>query len=442
MSHPGSLAQPGIRSHDDQGNGPTPHDSLSAHWKGIPISDLGSRRSSRTAVAIRDYPFPYRAAFALTNGTRATSSVSFRQIIDYLCGSAETEFGTGLGLELSFPLTISTEGRLSFGTAFNADGLEFVEDERAVVALARAGWLDTMRDAPASEAVRRKRDALARQGVQLAVEIGRRPTKAEARFYSHDGLLEDDKFGDHLDFRVSDRIQSAARSYDWEQWSDLGTLDPASVMSRFNQTLQPSDPERKAIGFKRFRGRLRPSATTFSSQVSSSRLDAIERQRGTVIVEQNLALWSLIGASEKSDGLRPAGSDIFDYHSIAAWQDLTTRSRDGRLLVAATKRLLHWLWLREHLDLHTTRGPDRWIITVQASQAGVGSHKTVRSELDGLALTIPEAAPECVVLFEGQRTLLNMRRAPDPSLPGRHVLHLPWSRPEWPGFDRAVTAFS
>ena len=51
-------------------------------------------------VALRKYPYPFKAALAISNDADGMSWAAFKDWRDFVNGSGETEYGTGLGLEV------------------------------------------------------------------------------------------------------------------------------------------------------------------------------------------------------------------------------------------------------------------------------------------------------------------------------------------------------
>src|SRR5262249_50315674 len=158
-------------------------------------------------------------------------------------------------------------------------------------------------------------------------------------------------------------------------------------------------------------------------------------QRGGTILEVEPAIWSLVGGSEGDDSRRPLAHDeILDLHARECWKDIAARWREQRLLIATSRRLLDWLWLRTHLVMKTKRAPDKWIVSIAGVKDPGGTIVPLSAEnLNGLSLTLPEKAPEGGVTIDNMSATPAFQRAPDNAVPGRHAGYLPWSPLAWPG---------
>ncbi|MBY0320968.1 MAG: hypothetical protein K2X72_19760 [Reyranella sp.] len=397
----------------------------------MPIEETGHHHVRLGAVSIRDYPFPFAGALAIACGVAWQSRAHFQQLRDFLCGDGETPFGHGLGLEVGGAFTFSRDsGRVAcFGVGVAAAPAAAGSDEALLVELGRAGWVDTLRDVVIDDAVRRKLEALASAGFEPTVGVDVGGDLASLRFTSDRQLLERTKFGEHVNFGSEPRLVEAIQSYPWEQWQHVFPASQERLIRCFNSVLQSDRFGEDARPFKRFSGSMRPTWTNFPPEFRTDRLDALTNQRAAMIVELEASAWSLIGAAPFYDGRRQLElREMFDEHAVPCWQDIATRWRDRKLLLATAGRLLQWLWLRECLRLRTIRGADKWVVTVSAAdERPIGA-----AELHGLALVVPEEAPEIVVELEGTSSPLPVRRAPDPAVAQHDAVYLPWSALTWP----------
>ena len=402
---------------------------------GLPLEESGRLDIKPGAVGVRDYPFPFKSALAVATGVAWQSPAHFRQMRDHLCGTAQSPFGPGLGLEIGGAFTLSRDGTSTavFGTRLPVDPKSAGGDEALLVELGRVGWIDTLREVVIDDTARGKLDALGTLGLVPAVGIDVEGHWPSLRFVSDGQLLERGKFGDHVDFRFDARFVEAIRTYPWEQWKKVFPANRERVVARFNSILQPVEGEDDVLPFKRFRGSLPPTWTTFPPQLTTDRLDYLMGQRAAVIVELEASTWSLVGAAEGRDRRRQLSlGEMFDEHTLPCWEDIAERWRDQRLLVATVGRLLNWLRLRQRLQVRTRRGGDKWVLTLSTQEVRALSV----DELNGLALLVPEDAPEIVVVIEGSSAALPVCRAPDPSMPKHHAVYLPWLPLAWPHEQR------
>ena len=395
-----------------------------------PIALSGRWTVPRRTVGVRPYPFPFAAAFALSNENTWPSLDLFEAFHAFVSGRGPTPFGEGLGLEVSDALAIGP------------DGAPRLADDRAggerLEALEGAGWLDQIY-CPSPAAARNFISALdaRRQGFVPPVCLGnlsqadRQDLSARGvLFFGDEITVERDKFGDHYDYKDTERLRLAIRGYEL-RGSARSPSSPRDFARAFNETLQDEQAE-GSWRFKRFRGGFLPSAPGFSAQVTSYRLDQLTAHGGAVIVQQQLGRWALIGAAEGRERSRPMTSPALDRHAIAAWREIAERHAAGELWVTRVSALLRHLWRRERMRFHVEAGPERWVITLQTLADGGGLPHFVSADLDGLTLTVPEEAPEVVLRVAGCPEPLRPRREPDPVHRQTHAVHLPRRRLEWP----------
>ena len=406
-------------------------DNIVNALKSMSNDETGLHEIRLGAVGIRDYPYPFAAALAVATGVTWQSRDHYLKLRDVLCGTAETASGPGLGLEIGGAFTLVREAdavRAAFSASSSRPG-EAKDDEAILLDLGRSGWIDTLRSVRMDDVALRKLERLAIDGLAPSIGIDVDGEAPGLRFVSHAGLLDLAKFGDHVDFGNQARLAEAAAAYPWEQWQHFLPASREMLVARFNSILQLDQDTAGRTPFKRFRGMLRPTWTAFPSEIRTDRLDALERQRAAAIVELDTSIFSLVGASESRDGHRPLDlAEMFDQHAVQCWMDIAARASGERLLVATTARLLNWLWLRRHLVIRMNRNSGRWVVSLSATDGRVLDDAT----LNGLALIVPEAAPEVVVHVDGSDRSLTVRRAPDPAVAGHHAVYLPWRGLVWP----------
>ena len=398
--------------------------------RAMPLEETGRHNIRLGSVGIRDYPFPFGSALAIASGVAWQSCAHFRQMRDFLCSNVETPFGPGLGLEIggAFTLARGSTSVACFGTGLPGEAANASQEEEWLIELGRIGWIDTLREVAIDDPARRKLEALASSGFVPDVGINIKGSFPSLRFESSARLLERAKFGEHINFGSEARLVEAMQAYPWEQWQDLFPASRERLISCFNSILQSEHDPQGALSFKRFRGSMRPTWTNFPPEFRTDRLDALQNQRAAMVVELEASAWSLVGAAEARDGRRQLElAEMFDEHAVPCWQDIAKRSRDQRLLVATTGRLLRWLWLRDHLVVRTMRGPDKWVVTLAAKD----EQPLSATQMNGLSLIVPEGAPEIVVVTKASSSPLPVRRTADPAIAKHHAVYLPWSALTW-----------
>ncbi|MGI8839358.1 MAG: hypothetical protein ACR2F8_01000 [Caulobacteraceae bacterium] len=391
-------------------------------------------------VGVRPFPFPFVAGFALANENTYASADLFEEAHAFVSGRGATPYGEGLGLEVGDSVVAGPDGAPGL-----AAGGEGPADAARLDELAQAGWLDCLfcPEAAARPAMTRAFASWppawrpivflgSTSPAETAVLAG-----AGVRFFGDDGLVEIDKFGDHLDYRTIERFALAAREYDWSRWGrPPSSMDAgAEILAGFmNLTLQVRESSRgRHWGFKRYGGPWRPSMPTFSGQVTGVLLDQLTNLAGAVIVQQRFGLWSLVGAAPDRDEARANSSPALDRHAVAAWRDIAERAAAGQLWVVTAGRLLDHLWRRQSLKFTVDKSHERWVVRLEGLICPILGDRAIEpGDLNGLSFTVPEGAPEVIVIVGGDRDPLAMRRATDSAYRGRDAVYRPWAFLEWP----------
>jgi hypothetical protein len=408
---------------------------------GLAVSASGRHDVQRSNPTVRAFPFPFLGGLAVASGTESYTRTLFDDLQAFVAGRGPTAHGDGLGLEIGGAFSVApagdAAGRLSFG-----DSPASSFDESRVLDLIAAGWLDTLYGDEA--AIRRGLEMAQARSLDspavIVVSPGRGPAGQSlsvqcsgVRYQSNDRFLERGKFGDHCDYRSDVNLHEAMENYLWGQWpadatTSVGPDGVHGLVSLFNRTiLTTTSPP---LLFKRYRGALYPTATTFPVQVTSALLDDLQAKGGAVVLESHFGQWSLIG---RTGPLRPVGASALDHHAIACWNDIASRNRSGTLLVATLSRLLDYLWLRSHLNVSITRTAEKWIIALDSvGVPGGGDRDVTQTDLNGLSLVVPDSAPEVVVTTRLRQNPLPVQRVADPAGKRIDAVYLPWSRLEYP----------
>lgn len=462
----------------------------------IELDESGRHTIDPAGVTIRAYPFPYAAALAMSNDIDSTVREAFEDWHGFVSGTGPTRYGDGLGLEVgdSFWVWCGTNGKvLSLHRQFPDEHPRVDSpDLDRIVELGRAGWLDTLHsfgnwrqdykavrhDLGHRDDARYALDRLDTLGVKprLYVNHSWSPSnvggpwafyqKADdpshemycldllkafgIKFFWTDACMDIEKFGNELDFGTVEALRAACSDYGWGPWlrrrGNDGKAIPIDLppnereqrkllIGMFNRTVFPvkAADGTAILAFKRHRGADQPTETTFPYQVTSENLDALEAMGGAVIVYQHFGVRSGRGRPKERSLRQATSPPVLDEHAVACWQDIATRARAGRLFVATTARLLHYLWLRGGLKMTVDCARERWHVHLLGVSCPASSWRGLTTiDLNGLSLVIPAAAPEVTVTVQGSATPLVMRREPDPVHPGCHALYRPWVGLEWP----------
>ena len=102
--------------------------------------------TSGQRVALRCFPYPYRAMAALVNDCDNTTLRSFERYHRFLNTRSETVYGTGLGLDVSdsFFAYTAAEDYNSVMTYFSGADAETLKDARFIERYIRCGWIDAL----------------------------------------------------------------------------------------------------------------------------------------------------------------------------------------------------------------------------------------------------------------------------------------------------------
>lgn len=135
-------------------------------------------RAGSSEARLLRWPYPYRAALAVSNDTDGMSLAALADMHDFLNGTGETRYGRGLGLEVGNSFWIWNEhGQLSLRHGMPAEpGLQPSPESEILAELGRAGWLDTLHGFGAWSRPWRLGRHEAEQGLALLTELRMKPT--------------------------------------------------------------------------------------------------------------------------------------------------------------------------------------------------------------------------------------------------------------------------
>jgi hypothetical protein len=378
-------------------------------------------------VAVRPYPFPFKAALAISNDTRTMTRAAFDEVHGAL---------SERGLEV--------EAMLSFGAGdLCAVGSPLA---RELFDAGLAGSVAGLPDGGASAAV----EALGSAGMAPACYVGDPPiasaaglSSAGVRYFTDDAFLQKAKFGEAMDYRSTLRLNDAFATFSYDDFGNGGTDltgefeardgegKRALAVALFNHPLVTVGAGGGRLqAFKRYRGDQRPAATTLGFQIRSQFMDALQAFAGAVIVEQRFGEVALLGQSPENEQRRRADGKVLGGHELVALDDLAARAVD-QLLVTTAPRLLDWLQLRSGLRFETDRTDDVWLVRLTGLSVEGSIGPVSRSQLEGVALLVPSDAPKVVVLIEGEAQPLDTRREPDPAFDGHDCVFLTWGKRQW-----------
>lgn len=318
------------------------------------------RRTPRPGeVAIRPFPFPYRAGLAISNDCDSMSVKSFWDWHGYVNGSAMTPYGQGLGLEVgdSFwpyagDVLEGMEPALYFGNPYD-DHVKPYPKWAKCLELAKLGWFDTLHSF-GNWRVHQRPDLTSRRGrdqIERALDrmnkLGYRPRvltnhsgspsnlgvlwgyyqKSDDpsdslycydllksfgfRYFWIDPCIQFEKFGEGLDYFDDAALKRAVRAYDFGPWLRRRVDGVTALiempheadklrdwlMMFFNRLIMPlpSGDGSPILAFKRHRGVDQPVESTFPVQVTERNLDDLQLRGGAVVIYQHFAIQGPLG---------------------------------------------------------------------------------------------------------------------------------------------------
>jgi len=458
---------------------------------GWPVAEENRRGLAVGGVSVRRHPYPYRCALAVNNDTDGFRFPAFEAFHAYVSGRGETPFGPGLGLEVADSFWFWASGGevgLYHAPPWQDDAPASKEHGR-LLELARAGWIDSLHGFGAwkedrhldRDRVARAIDYLVSKDVRLKVYVNhggynmahnfggpwgyyqqadnpRHEThcfdllaRYGFKYYWTDVCYELDKFGEDLTFADQEQLDAEVSTHDFERFFRCNdAADYARVRDAFpgldergrvewrrrlfNRVLVPVTARdgRPALVFKRFRGHEGPTAGNFAAQVNPQTLDGLEARRGSVVLYQHFGVWRALFTPKRHASQRYSVPEtVLDEHGLWAFRVLAERYREGRILVATTRRLLDFLWMRDNLRYTVEKQDGQPTIRIDAIDCPVAGRIVPDSNaLDGLAFELPATRDEPVVVLANKKLPMTVIADPDDSR--RLIAYLPWRALEYP----------
>ena len=439
-------------------------------------------------IYVRPHPFPFIAAFALSNDCDSCGMEAFEDWHAFVNGRASTPYGEGLGLEIgdSFWVWLSGSGGLALSMGSADEPVREPAYVERLAEIGRAGWFDTLHslgnwrqdyksfrhDLGTREQVERSLEMLDARGFKPFVYVNHSfsPSNVSGpwgfyqkmddpahpmyamdlirkfgfRYFWPDYAQDVEKFGDQLAYKSDAELRQSIKDYrQWKLIYKRTSLTEAHVidfplelaelralhLAMFNRTIVrvPALDGLPMAAFKRYRGPSTADESSFHLQASLENLDSLEQRGGAVIVYQHFG----VTRDGPDNAKRRSTPPVLSANSVGAWRDIARRADAGRLFVTTTGRLLDYLCLAERLTFTVKKSPEQW--TIKLAPLGKSSEWSLRPKeqlLNGLAFVVPADAPEIVVLDSGRKKL-KFLRSPDPARPGRHAVYLPWQKLEW-----------
>ncbi|MFH1501608.1 MAG: hypothetical protein ABIG03_01045 [Candidatus Eisenbacteria bacterium] len=415
-------------------------------------------RRTGSAVAIRDLPYPYRAALTITGDLDDLRTArDFVEVVRFLGGTGETPLGTGLGLELSHSFWFyDTCGDSEF-TVFREGGPELTAHAGLIADLVASGHVDTMHTyGNFSEGGFRRAHA------ERALSFLRERRIAVPVWVNHGGTKNTQMVGDlpeqlgddpgSVEYHTDLMAECGVRFVEtFDVTHTVGQDAPATLRDRAVQTYEVArylasgdrgraervyrnalvEPRTLGDGgrffsFKRFIGRGHGMESAGSAelalQLSPDVLSELVRKRGWMSVYTHP--WR-----------NPGGAALIAPAAVQALRGLAAEAAAGRIYVTTTSRLLtlnlvtrRLVWSSERLD------GKRVVRIAHVDDEVAGRWAPSRSDLSGVTFYVE--SPHETRVFVGEDEIDGLVPNP-PDETGRPSVSVPLKRlpaPDLPEF--------
>ncbi len=377
-------------------------------------------------ISLRQFPYPYRAALALSNDADFMTEEFFRLLHRYLNTTKETALGRGLGLPVadSFFLFSSPGSRNTF-TLF--EGVSDRLSSRAGLMLdcARAGVIDTLHtfgDFTAADhfdrdLARRGLEALQREGVEIRVWVNHGAATNVQCLGPLENHFRGDLPGDrayHADLSIAfglrfywlgdtlgDYISHDGR---WDRRALLAWARTAIRTRRIGSLralLRPGNPlvhpvrlrdGATILAFNRYAGTagLSPVLENLPAQLSARNLELLTKTGGYAIVYQHFAVRRR-SPGFGVDNYVPNESPYLRPEETAALERLAKEFHDGNILVTSSERLLRYSEIQRGLrwSASSHQQGDRIVLLGIADALG-GFRFAEPADAEGLTFYTPD----------------------------------------------------
>lgn len=435
-----------------------------------------------TKFEIKKYPRDFLAALAINNDTDGMTWEAYRDWHDYVCGTGETQYGPGLGLEIADSFWIwSQQGRMSLfhGSVFGKVSKSPEHDW--VIEMIRRGFIDSLHGFgqwPEPEGLDRTRlekglDYLDSQGVALKIfsnhggqnmthnmggvwghyQGGDDPQHpsycldllldAGFRYFWTDSMYESDKFGNDSTWSDPGTRDTALRAYDAKRFTNartgdqtrnvemacaaLGVANEAGLREAvFDNTFIPNTMRdgNKVLGFKRYRGEYAPDTSNFAHQVNARRLDELVERRAATIIYQHFGVWRPLAMPRKysrDGGQRSSVLPLLDENAVWAFRFLAERQARGEIFITTAARLLDYLWMRDNLDYEIETERNRFHISLRQISCPIyGNLPANASAVQGLTFSV-EGSAETVTMSDSEGRPVTLERLHPPASDGNQT---------------------
>lgn len=298
-------------------------------------------------VMLRDFPFPYRSAIAISNDCEFMSWKAFLDIYRFLCGT------NGLDIEMSHSLFFFVTHALCHSTFSYFQGTSDVPSEYAPVIreMIQGGYIDTIHaygDFDDGSFKRKLAEQVGEECMRHGLTFRAWTNHGSRRNVQNIGHrnLTNYQQGDNPDHPCYhlDLLRPMGVHY-W--WVDDGYVKTPGDTARLFYDECARDGSQLRL-FRRYRGldgKPAPNASLLPEQILLSDIDSIIAHRRTCVYYQHLGCWrkTVDGAFEanKPPYFSRAGFRVLEY--------LSQSFHEGKCLVSTVGRLLRYMDVRDSI---------------------------------------------------------------------------------------------
>ena len=403
---------------------PEPPEALTAALDAAPVLTGGG-------PALRKFPYPYRAMLAITSDCDSTTTDTFTRVHRFLNTFEETEYGPGLGLDISDSFFMyngsdydTADGLMSFCEGTDPD---CPKDAELIKKYYDCGWIDSIHafgdfsNSGGSRFTRalalRAWEKLDKAGIAPSVWIDHGTYTNVQNFgaynphnaSSYQAGDDPDSIFYHTDITLAHSIR-----YVWySRHSDIFGRD-------YPLEIRELRDGRTVWSFARYTSEMigqeidwtwRPNR--LHDQITKERLDALEMNGQYCIIAQHITVFQ--------------PEEQFGEADLAALRMLAARFHDDKsILVARTSRLLDYALAWKHLTFQTAEAEGFTGIRILSVTDPVGGER--KPTLEDLAgITFYCTDPERTAVFLGDRLLTAEEVSINPpDETGRPSISIPW----------------
>ena len=368
-------------------------------------------RLGEPKISLRRYPYPFRAALALSNDAEFLTPRAFWDLHRFLNTTDSTPLGPGLGLQIgdsAFMYSVAPERSFSY---FDGTGDRLSRHAGWMRELMQEGVLDVLHAYGDFDGVggftrahaERALGELERNQIRLQVWTNHGTVEntqnlgTDRAYYQRGDLPSADEY--HADLTLAYGLRFCWLDFNATNvfGNTAGPIRQSRLRSFRNAGQDEHEPLLTADAmrdggsvylFQRYRGPDRPDPSSLASQLSAANLDSLCGQEAVAIVYQHL------GCDRSSGQCVPATPPYLSPAAVDALRGVAERQQDGDIFVCGLAGLLRYLVVRDGLRWTTQSGSDGGIrIEIEAVEDPVlGTFRPELKDLAGITFVTSDAA--------------------------------------------------